>query len=46
MPKNPAKYLATLGIHSLKDTPTTYNPWWKTKTFPLDTPEFKRDAFD
>jgi len=46
MPKNPAKYLATLGIHSLKDTPTTYNPWWKTKTFPLETPEFKRDAFD
>ena len=46
MPKNPAKYLATLGIHSLKDTLTTYNPWWKTKTFPLETPEFKRDAFD
>src|SRR3989339_862315 len=46
MSKNPAKYLATLGIHSLKDTLTTYNPWWKTKTFPLATPEFKRDAFD
>lgn len=46
MPKNTTKYLATLGIHNLQVALATYNPWWKTKTFPLDTPKFKRDAFE
>lgn len=46
MPNKPQKYLEALGIHNLKDTLATYNPWWKTKNFSLDVPEFKRDAFD
>ncbi len=46
MSKKASKYLAALGIHNLKDSLATYNPWWKTKTFPLEVPEFKRDAFE
>ncbi len=46
MSKNPQKYLEALGIHNLKNTLATYNPWWKTKSFSVSgVPDFKRDAF-
>ncbi|MCL5010606.1 MAG: AAA family ATPase [Patescibacteria group bacterium] len=47
MPKNPQKYLEALGIHNLRQTLSVYNPWWRTKSFPISNiPDFKRDAFD
>lgn len=45
MAKKSEKYLAELGIHNLQGTLSAYNPWWRAKKFPLETPDFKRDAF-